>query len=69
MTGENQLIGGTIDYSNKDDIIEWYETIRQQYSPRLIGHESCVKAVPLYMADFKSLSKFDTMDLGCWCRR
>ena len=65
----NQLVGGSIDYSNKDDIIQWYDAIRQQYSPRLVGYESCTKAVPLYVTDFQSLSQFDTMDLGCWCRK
>ena len=66
----NQLMGGAFDYSNKDDIIEWYEAIRKQYSPRLAGHESCTKAFTLFVADFQSLSQFGTMDQGCWsCRK
>ncbi len=65
----NDLVRRNIDYSNRDMILEWYEAIRIKYGPRLLGHDSCIKSKPIFIAEFKSLSQFGTLDHCGWCSR
>ncbi len=65
----NDLVRRNIDYSNRDEILEWYEAIRLKYGPRLLGHDSCIKSKPIFIAEFKSLSQYGTIDHCGWCSR
>ncbi len=65
----NELFMGTIDYTNRELVIEWYATIKRQYGPRLEGHESCINEIPLFMGVPDSLPQYDTLTICGWCTR
>ncbi len=60
----SELFTGSIDYTNRDSIMDWYESIRLQYGPHLVGFESCRKSYAPYLADYQSLPQYNNME-GC----
>ena len=66
---KDQLFSSAVDYTNREEVMEWYGTLKKQYGPRLIGHESCTKEFPLFLVDFDSLPQFDTILKCGWCTR
>ena len=66
---KNQLFSSTVDYTNREEVMEWYGTIKKQFGPRLTGYESCAKEFPLFLADFEALPQYDTLYKCGWCSR
>lgn len=65
----NQLFGSTLDYTDREEVLLWFESIKQQYGPRLEGYQSCINEVPLYRALPENLPQYDILT-GCdWCPR
>ena len=42
-----QLLGG----KSNQQIKAWWENVKRLHGPRIVGHEECVNAFPLFMAD------------------
>lgn len=66
---KNQLFSSTVDYTNREEVMEWYGSIRMQYGPRLHGYESCTKQFPLFLVDYEALPQYDTLYKCGWCTR
>ena len=65
----SELFTGNIDYTNKDSIMDWYESIRLQYGPHLVGFESCRKSYVPYLIEYQSLPEYSTMEDCGLCSR
>ena len=65
----NYLFSGTVDYNDRNEVLEWFDGIKQRHSPRMEGYQSCIKQVPLYKALPQNLPQYDILT-GCgWCSR
>ena len=65
----NQLFSGMFDYTDRDEVLEWFDTIKQHYGPRMEGYQSCINQVPLYKGIPQNLPQYDVLT-GCgWCSR
>ena len=53
----------------RQDVLEWYESIRQQYGARFEGHEACVKRIPAFLADLDELPPPMAIATCGWCSR
>ena len=66
----NEFIEKAQDYTSRDAMDEWYETLVKSYGPRLVGTKACFLEMALHKADLDVLPKFGTQpDNICWCTR
>ncbi len=63
------LLTGATDYTNRDEVLEWFSNVKKQHGPLLEGHESCIKEIPLFMEQPGSLPQYDTLTMCGWCTR
>ena len=65
----NELFSGGKDYTNRDIVLDWYDSIKKQFGPRLEGYESCIKDIPLFLGVPEALPQYDTLTNCGWCTR
>lgn len=63
------LFTGTTDYTNRDEVLNWFGNIKKQYGPRLERTEFCIKELPLYIGAPEALPQYDTLTMCGWCTR
>ena len=62
MEWKRELLTG-IDYTNKDEVREWYEAKERHFGRRVTSQDPCVKRVDLYKVRGGSLPKSGIIDL------
>ena len=66
----SELFNSDVDYNNREAVLDWYENIRRNHGPRLIGYESCINHLPLVLANSEvSLPRSGVLDRCGWCKR
>ena len=67
---KNELIGRVQDYTNREEIDSWYESLKNQYERKLKANTTCFKQVGLHVAKMDRLPLFGTQPNNiCWCTR
>ena len=52
FTWRNELFNPqTVDYTNRDEVMNWFSAINNQFGPRLVGQEPCIKKINRFQAD------------------
>ena len=64
-----ELVKGPIDYTNRQEVREWYEDKVRKFGPHLVRLEACVKRVDLYRLRAGALPESGTLTKCGWCKR
>ncbi|KAK2184995.1 hypothetical protein NP493_248g03021 [Ridgeia piscesae] len=64
-----ELVKGPIDYTNRQEVREWYEDKVRKFGPHLVRLEACVKRTDLYRLRTGALPESGTLTKCGWCKR
>ena len=65
----NKLLNSEIDYTNREELDDWYDSLFSQYGPKLVGTKSCVKQVTLHQVVTDLLPVYGNQPELCLCTR